>query len=71
MIICLCLAVSDRTVHAAIAGGATTIAAVRASCGAGKGCGACLDTVADMLHHSGARCVGAASPYLVAEGATP
>jgi bacterioferritin-associated ferredoxin len=71
MIVCLCLAVSERAVHAAIEGGATTPEAVRATCGAGGGCGACLATVADMLRRPGAAgCVIGASPYVAALGAT-
>jgi bacterioferritin-associated ferredoxin len=72
MIVCLCLAVSERAVHAAIESGATTVDAVRATCGAGGGCGACLATVAEMLGRPGAAaCVAGASPYLGALGATP
>jgi bacterioferritin-associated ferredoxin len=72
MIVCLCLAVSERAVHAAIESGATTLDAVRATCGAGAGCGGCLPTVAEMLRRPGAVArVAGASPYLAAVGAAP
>lgn len=41
MIVCICRAVSDRTVRAAIAAGAATVKQVGQACGAGTCCGAC------------------------------
>jgi len=41
MVVCHCKAVSDRTVDAAIASGATTVPEITARCTAGGGCGGC------------------------------
>lgn len=49
MIICSCRAVSDRTVKAAVASGATTIQDVAARCGAGARCGGCWPALAELL----------------------
>jgi len=38
---CSCMAVSDRTVRAAIAAGASTVGEVTNRCHAGGGCGGC------------------------------
>ncbi|MEZ4404251.1 MAG: (2Fe-2S)-binding protein [Kofleriaceae bacterium] len=53
MIVCLCYAVRDRDLDAAIAGGAATVEEVGRACGAGTGCGACLGDVEDSLMRSG------------------
>jgi bacterioferritin-associated ferredoxin len=45
MIVCLCRAVSDRAIRAAVAAGAGNPRAVAAACGAGSGCGACWEAV--------------------------
>ena len=50
MIVCLCRRVSDRTIRAAIADGASNVQEVGAACRAGTGCGACHETIEDMLH---------------------
>ncbi|MCA1683280.1 MAG: (2Fe-2S)-binding protein [Actinobacteria bacterium] len=49
MYACLCRAVSERNVRAAVADGATTVAQVRAACGAGTGCGGCLPALRRLL----------------------
>jgi len=49
VIVCHCLEVSDRAVRAEIGAGATTIAEVRAGCGASSRCGGCTPTVHDLL----------------------
>jgi bacterioferritin-associated ferredoxin len=54
MIVCLCRRVSDRTIRAAIADGAQSVAEVGAACRAGTGCGACHETIEDMLHEHSA-----------------
>lgn len=41
MVVCHCKAVSDRTVHAAVAAGAQSVGEVTARCRAGGGCGGC------------------------------
>jgi len=45
MIVCLCRAVSDRAIRAAVAAGAATPTAVADACGAGSGCGQCWETL--------------------------
>jgi bacterioferritin-associated ferredoxin len=54
--VCLCKAVSDRDVKAAISGGARTVDDVGAACGAGTGCGACRPLVHEMLEAEGGAC---------------
>ncbi len=51
MIVCLCHAVRDRDLDAAIAEGASTVEEVGRACGAGTGCGACIPDVEDRLAH--------------------
>lgn len=49
MIVCLCHAVRDRELDAAIAEGASTVEEVGRACGAGTGCGSCIPDVEDRL----------------------
>ena len=49
MFVCLCRAVSDHTIAAAVEGGARTLADVSAECGAGTVCGTCLPMVQQIL----------------------
>ena len=49
MILCLCKAVSDKTVRLAIATGATTVDAVGARCGAGTDCRSCRSAIREMI----------------------
>jgi bacterioferritin-associated ferredoxin len=49
MIVCLCKVVSDRQIQAAIDSGARSVEAVGASCRAGTGCGACHDSIEEMI----------------------
>ena len=49
MYVCVCLAVTDQEVTAAIEGGAETRQEVTRACGAGGDCGACHDMIEDML----------------------
>ena len=52
MIVCQCQVVSDRTIHAAVADGARTLAAVCSATGAGRDCGTCVFSVkAVMCEH--------------------
>lgn len=55
MYACLCRAVTERSVLDAVAAGASTVSAVRATCGAGTGCGGCLPSLRRMLRE----CLGA------------
>jgi bacterioferritin-associated ferredoxin len=76
MIVCICRRVSDRTVRAAIADGATTVGDVASACGAGSGCGACCEQIAEMIadHRDSERCsrgvLRVLSPYLSPAGET-
>ena len=47
--VCACLKVGARAVSAAIAGGALTLDAVGAACGAGTNCGSCRPEIARMI----------------------
>lgn len=49
MYVCICHAVTDRQIDAAIAAGATTEDDVGAVTGAGTGCGGCLQRICDRL----------------------
>jgi bacterioferritin-associated ferredoxin len=54
MYACICARVRECEIRAAIRRGAHTEDAVGDSCGAGTGCGTCLDRIADLLHeHAG------------------
>jgi bacterioferritin-associated ferredoxin len=55
MIVCLCHAVSDRTLHRLAAAGASDEEIVRAT-GAGTGCGCCAPAVAQVLAEARAAC---------------
>jgi bacterioferritin-associated ferredoxin len=56
MILCICQAVTDREVDAAVRGGAQSVDAVGACCGAGTDCGACRDAIQERIEDSCARC---------------
>jgi bacterioferritin-associated ferredoxin len=61
MIVCLCRAVSDRAVRAAIAGGASSVEEVGRACRAGTGCGGCRPQIAELLSEAGSgACAGTA-----------
>jgi len=49
VLICSCKAVTERTVRAAIADGADTIAEVGRRCGAGTKCGGCHLLIEELL----------------------
>ncbi|WP_146653402.1 (2Fe-2S)-binding protein [Labilithrix luteola] len=49
MYVCVCLAVTEQEVEAAIAGGAHTRTSVTAACRAGGDCGACHQMIEDMV----------------------
>jgi bacterioferritin-associated ferredoxin len=49
MYACICLAVTSAEVVDAVREGATTEAAVGESCGAGTGCGSCLDRICAII----------------------
>jgi bacterioferritin-associated ferredoxin len=49
MWVCICHAVTDREVHAAIDAGAATRDAVTTACGAGGDCGSCHHMIEQMI----------------------
>ena len=49
MYVCICRAVTEQDVKSAIEEGAKTVQAVTRSCCAGDDCGACHDTIEDMI----------------------
>ncbi len=49
MYVCICRAVTEERVRAAIASGAHTVSAVTAACCAGDDCGACHGLVEEMI----------------------
>ena len=49
MYVCVCRAVTDREVEAAIDGGAHTVAAVTDKCQAGGDCGSCHEMIESMI----------------------
>ena len=49
MYVCICHAVPEPELRAHIAAGADTEEAVGDRCGAGTGCGMCLDRIADLI----------------------
>ncbi len=49
MIVCLCYGKSERDVDAVIRDGAESVEAVGDRCGAGTGCGACVEEIAQRL----------------------
>jgi bacterioferritin-associated ferredoxin len=64
MIVCLCRAVPEHAVHAAVASGAGSLPELAAACrGAGTDCGACQGMLTAMLEAacSGVRCAVAAT----------
>ncbi|WP_436520990.1 (2Fe-2S)-binding protein [Actinoplanes sp. HUAS TT8] len=53
MYVCICHHVRENQVRAAIRCGASDEEAVGDACGAGTGCGSCLDRIADLLEEEG------------------
>jgi bacterioferritin-associated ferredoxin len=49
MYVCICRAVTDKEVNAAIDAGAETVEAVTAACCAGGDCGACHGIIEEMI----------------------
>jgi bacterioferritin-associated ferredoxin len=59
MIVCLCRGVSERTVRLTVVVGNDSVEAVGDACGAGTGCGACLDDlqrIVDQERQNAAAC---------------
>lgn len=70
MYVCICNAVSDRQIRAAVAGGARTLDDLSMTLGVGAGCGCCRDSVQEYIRAAG-RCEGdcAACPRVAAAAA--
>jgi bacterioferritin-associated ferredoxin len=47
--LCICHAVTDTEIAQLVAAGASTEAAIAEACGAGTGCGSCLDRICAMI----------------------
>jgi bacterioferritin-associated ferredoxin len=63
MYVCVCNAVSDRQVRAAVAGGARSLEDLSLALGVGAGCGCCRDAAQEYIQaagHCGGDCVGCA-----------
>ncbi len=56
MYVCVCRAVTDRQVKAAIEGGADSVEAVTSACEAGGDCGACHAFIEDMIEEHAEAC---------------
>jgi bacterioferritin-associated ferredoxin len=54
MIVCMCHPTSDRDVDAIIDDGARTVEDIGRRCGAGTGCGACVEDLRERLVAKGA-----------------
>jgi bacterioferritin-associated ferredoxin len=53
MIVCLCKAVSSRTILAEIRRGNCTVNGIAQACQAGTGCGACVRQIHEMIAGQG------------------
>jgi bacterioferritin-associated ferredoxin len=62
MFVCLCRAVSDSAIRAAIRAGANTVDAVGAACAAGTKCGKCRIMIETMIRHEHEVLIGPAGP---------
>ena len=49
MIVCLCKGITDRTVRKLVRQGASSLHDVRLACSAGACCGACRETLVDIV----------------------
>ena len=56
MVLCICRAVTERELEAAIAGGANTLAAIAEKLGAGADCGCCTEEIEERLQGSESAC---------------
>jgi len=62
MVLCICRAVTDREIDAAVSAGARSVDAVGACCGAGTDCGACRDAIEARIEDSCASCPRRGAP---------
>jgi bacterioferritin-associated ferredoxin len=54
MYVCICSQVREREVRGAIRSGARTEESVGDACGAGTGCGSCLDRICELIEEEDA-----------------
>ena len=54
MIVCVCHGVSDRTIDSAIEDGCKSVRQVTRRCQAGGDCGACRESIREMIRDSNA-----------------
>jgi bacterioferritin-associated ferredoxin len=52
MYICICNAVTDRQIRAAVAAGAASLSDVSMQLGVGAGCGCCREAAEQLIHRS-------------------
>ena len=52
MIVCICARVRESEIREVVRAGAETEDSVGDACGAGTGCGTCLDRIAEILESS-------------------
>jgi bacterioferritin-associated ferredoxin len=50
--VCICARVRESEIHEVVRAGAQTEDSVGDACGAGTGCGTCLDRIAEILESS-------------------
>ncbi|HEU4729715.1 MAG TPA: (2Fe-2S)-binding protein, partial [Kofleriaceae bacterium] len=66
VLVCICHPTSDRDLDAVIDDGARTLQEIGERCGAGTGCGACVEELRDRLVNRGANgCPRDCAPDLV------
>ncbi len=53
MIVCLCKAVSSRTILAEIRRGNCTVKGIAQACQAGTGCGSCVQQIHELINGNG------------------
>ena len=53
MLVCLCHGVNERTVVRLVQDGVDTVEGIGRRCGAGTGCGACVEEIEDLIAGSG------------------
>ncbi|MGC4934133.1 (2Fe-2S)-binding protein [Gordonia sp. DT30] len=54
MFVCICRGVTEHEVHEHCADGARTVDAIGDRCGAGEGCGTCLERLQEILSEKSA-----------------
>lgn len=69
MFVCICRAVTEEEVHEHCSQGARTIDAISDRCGAGEGCGTCLDRLSEILSEKAPAAPAPISPAPVAVSA--